>query len=238
MYFNAKRLPATQLEYVAWLDVMGIGPVMGRSLDAAANFVFKIHVAALKAPFQGVTLYPVMDGLYACAPSQAALFAFMASVFEQCADEFASKKPEDSLHRFIIRAAIAFGPVIHGASVPDAAFKPAGEKANPVAANPTYKNAILMGLPMVQAHECERLAPPFGVYVHESARAFAPQGENPLHQVWWRWASPADGTWKRVLNALREHYEYFSKRSRSLQYDADRMKVHREMAEEYFVQSA
>src|SRR5580700_7078082 len=37
-------------------------------------------------------------------------------------------------------------------------------------------NKILLGMPRVQAHLAERGTPPFGVFVHESARVFAPVG--------------------------------------------------------------
>lgn len=234
VWFAARQLPATQDEYVAWIDVMGIGPVMGRSLDGAANFIFKLHAAALEAPHQNMTLYPVMDGLYASTPDQGSLLSFLASVFEKCAVDFVGRTADESLKRFIVRGAVAYGPVIHGSSVPDQAFQPPGNQTNPMSANPAYKNAILMGLPMVQAHEYERQAPPFGIFVHESARAFAPAGSSPLHHVWWKWADGGSATWRALPTALIEHYDWFAQRTLSLEYPADRLEVHRTMAVEYF----
>ena len=45
-YFNAQGLTADNC-YVAWLDVMGSRTAMVRSIATAANFIFKLHVAAL-----------------------------------------------------------------------------------------------------------------------------------------------------------------------------------------------
>jgi hypothetical protein len=39
--FNADGLPVSPTQYVGWIDAMGIQSVMGRSIDVAANFIFK-----------------------------------------------------------------------------------------------------------------------------------------------------------------------------------------------------
>ena len=62
-FFNAGVLPQPKLEYVAWLDVMGVRAIMSRSLPTSASFVFKLHTAVLHAPHQPLRLYPVMDGV-------------------------------------------------------------------------------------------------------------------------------------------------------------------------------
>jgi hypothetical protein len=115
-YFNAQVLPTPTNEYVAWIDVMGVQSAMSRSLDITANFVFKLHVAALQAPHAGVSLYPVMDGLYISSPSQQAVLDFLRSMFSNIAEVFVAET--ENLHRFIVPGAVAFGPVIHGAAVP------------------------------------------------------------------------------------------------------------------------
>jgi hypothetical protein len=177
LYFNAKALPAPTNEYVAWVDVMGVQSAMSRSLNITANFVFKLHTAALQAPnTAGLRLYPVMDGLYIASSNQAAILDFLRSVFSAIAETFINET--ENMHRFIVRGALAFGPVIHGANVKSSAAKVFG---TPAGGN--YKDAILLGMPMVQSHLAEKDAPPFGIFVHESARAFAPAGAVPLHHV-------------------------------------------------------
>jgi hypothetical protein len=182
-----------------------------------------------------VKLYPVMDGLYAATPNQQALFDFLRSVFEECGHMFISTPANQPLHRFIVRGALAYGPVIHGASVPNAAVQAPGLAQNVFAANPSYKTAIMLGLPMVQAHEWTRQAPPFGIYVHESARSFAPPGQAPLHHVWWKWgAAPGNPTWVALPAALTAHYVWCRQNARAIQYEVDRITVHEEMASQYF----
>jgi hypothetical protein len=226
LYFNADHLSAQINEYVAWVDVMGTQASMSRSLSATANFIFKLHAAALQAPHANMTLYPVMDGIYAAAASQADMVAFLRSVFQEVAHEF-NDQP-NNMYRFVARGALAFGPVVHGRDLPQAA-------SNTLAANPAYRDQILLGIPMVQAHLSEASAPPFGVAVHESARAFAPTGSQPLHAIWWKWATQANqAVWDALGGHLENYFQWYAARSAALGYPADRIKAHREMAQQYF----
>jgi len=234
VFFDSQQLPTAQAEYVTWMDVMGIGPVMGRSLDISANFIFKLHLAALHAPSASVRLYPVMDGFYASSPNQQTMLDFLTGVFEQCADTFISTPTTSSFHRFIVRGALAFGPVIHGHTVPNSAAQPPGAPASIFTANANYKDSVLIGLPMVQAHLCEKLAPPFGLYVHESARSFAPQGQSPVHFTWWRWGSHNNPYWSSLLRELRNHYQWCKQRAQAIEYEEDRIEAHEKMVNQYF----
>lgn len=110
--FHAGYLPQALPEYIAWVDVMGTQASMSRSLAISANFIFKLHTAALQAPNQNVTLYPVMDGFYASSSDKGEILDFLRSVFQEVAAEFNGEPVEH--HRFIIKGALAFGPVIHG----------------------------------------------------------------------------------------------------------------------------
>ena len=104
LWFNADHLPNPSLEYVAWVDVMGTQISMSRSLAISANFIFKLHTAALQASNQNITLYPIMDGFYASSSSKSDILRFLQSVFEQVAEEF--NREEAQLHRFIVRVRI------------------------------------------------------------------------------------------------------------------------------------
>jgi hypothetical protein len=50
-FFDSSGLPQIPpTEYVVWVDVMGTQSRMSRSLKQTANFIFKLHVAAISAP--------------------------------------------------------------------------------------------------------------------------------------------------------------------------------------------
>lgn len=226
MYFNARHLPDPNNEYVAWVDVMGTQASMARSVRTTANFVFKLHIAALEARNhnQDIVLYPVMDGFYASGSNQNSFVSFLRKVYEQAAREFVEE--EENIHRFCIRGAVAFGPVYHGQSI--------SEKASPVlAANEDYRSAVLLGLPMVQAHLGEGLAPPFGLFVHESARTFAPEGTEPFHAMWWYWGNAESRTtWIKLKPAMEDYLSWCKARSRSLDYPIHRIEEHERMFSE------
>src|SRR5579864_2546121 len=99
--FDADKLPVAESEYVAWVDVMGTQIAMSRSIKTTANFIFKLHLAAIRANSKDVKLYPVMDGFYVAAKKQGDVLAFLRKVYRQAADEFISTtRPQ---HRFMIR---------------------------------------------------------------------------------------------------------------------------------------
>ena len=228
LFFDATHLPQPASEYVAWIDVMGTQSSMSRSLNATANFIFKLHSAALQAATGSIRLYPVMDGLYAAGSAQSQMLDFLRSVFQQVAEEF--NQTQVAHHRFIIRGALAFGPVIHGADV-------SAQASTVLASNLDYRRAILLGMPMVQAHLSEASAPPFGISVHDSARVFAPPGHQPLHAIWWSWRNTANQeTWLALKPALMQHLQWCSERSMSIGYPADRLKEHQEMVRQLFAQ--
>jgi hypothetical protein len=223
--FDADKLPSAGSEYVAWVDVMGTQIAMSRSIKITANFIFKLHIAASRLSSEAVKLYPVMDGFYVAAKKQSDILAFLRSVYRQVADEFISAaKPQ---HRFMIRGGLAFGPVIHGDSV--------GRCSSELKQKADYANQILLGLPMVQAHLSERDAPPFGVYVHESARSFAPEQSDSLHWIWWRWDNAdTKDTWVHLGGKLKEHFHWCTERAQAIGYSMDRIQAHSLMVEQYF----
>lgn len=226
LFFDASHLPAAGSEYVAWVDVMGTQSSMSRSINATANFIFKLHSAALQAPHTNLQLYPVMDGFYAASPSQQEMLSFLRTVFQSVAEEF--NQSTNPLHRFVIRSGLAFGPVIHGIDI--------GAKASTVLANnQPYRDAILLGLPMVQAYLSESGAPPFGVLVHESARAFAPASSEPLHAMWWKWGNNSNqAIWTSLEQSLTKHLDWCSQRCMAIGYPAERVEAHKEMVRQYF----
>ena len=227
-YFDSAHLPNPPPAYVAWLDVMGVGATMGRSLDITANFVMKLHAALLEALTQDHELYPLMDGAYIATATRAAMTSYLDVVLTRMADLFVST-PENH-HRFLVKGALAFGPTVRGSTIPDAA-------SQTLADNPEYRARLLLGQPMVQAYHSENLAPPFGIYVHESARTFSAAGERPFTQVWWNWGmqAPPPGLKTELMVCLGQYFDWCKERSTRIQYPSHRIDEHRRMAIEYFM---
>ena len=227
LFFNADALPDPTNEYVAWVDVMGTRASMSNSMKITANFIFKLHIAAMQAPHAGIRIYPVMDGFYASCPSKAEILDFLRSVFSEVAATFEAET--EPRFRFLIRGALAYGRVVHGESLPAAT-------SHTLAGVPAYRDQILLGMPMVQAHLAEEGAPPFGIQVHESARTFAPAGAEPLHDTWWTWDNAAThAVWVALLPALNEYFAWCEERFVRINYESDRIAAHRAMARQYFV---
>jgi hypothetical protein len=217
-------MPTATNEFVAWVDVMGTKSSMSRSIAETANFIFKLHIAAIGAAAAGLRLYPVMDGVYATAADQATMLTFLRRLFHALAVEF--NQTTEPFHRFIVRGGLAFGPVIHGSGVQPAA-------SGVLAAAARHRDAILLGMPMVQAHTSEADAPPFGVYVHESARVFPPV-RSRLRSPWWVWRDTATAPdWTALMANLPAHFQWCQERALPLLYPVDRIKVHLEMVEQY-----
>jgi hypothetical protein len=198
---------------------------MSRSLSMTANFVFKLHTMALEAPSEGIVRYPVMDGIFVTARSRKHITDFLHNVFRRAAESFLVET--EFHHRFVIKAALAYGPVIHGVDIPAAASQ--------TLANSDYRRSLLLGMPMVQAYESETRAPPLGVYIHESGRAFAPSGDQVFTQAWWEWWGTDVAIRDRMSTSVDVYYAWAKEHHYSLEYPLDRLAVHAEMAREYFL---
>lgn len=222
-YFNANELPLPEISYVAWVDVMGIESHMQRSIKSAANFIYKLHVAALESPRTVVSLYPMMDGFYATCQSRPAMEEFLRALFYKLAHLFVSEtKPH---FRFLARGGLAYGEIYHGRGLSDAA-------SSTLAANKPHRDSIVLGVPVIDANRVERLAPPFGVAIHESARAAAPTGSRPYNDEWWVWF---DANYPRdpLRVAIREYFEWYRRNVDKTKYDRGRIMVHEALALRY-----
>jgi len=129
---------------------------------------------------------------------------------------------------FVPRAALAYGQIIHGADIPD-------DASPDLAEHKEYRNRLLLGFTMVQAHLGERVAPPFGLYVDPSARSDAPDGQSPIHHAWWPWFKKEQTALVDSLkDRLDAYYTWCEERSGPIEYAPERIKAHREMAKQYF----
>lgn len=223
IFFDASKLPDLKNEYVCWLDVMGTRSIMSSSLKRSANFICKLHIAALDSKHDDLRIYPLLDGAYITSEDQKPLLDFLEAVFYRIAEDFLAQ--EEHFHKFVIKAAVAYGPILHGADISDQVSRELNNHQE-------HRNALLLGIPVIQAYQSERKAPPFGIFVHESARSFAPADDKPLPHVWWKWFRQ-DNNSKRLYEAMTNYYAWCRKNSHTLLYEQDRLKEHEEMAKEY-----
>lgn len=226
-YFNSKGLPAESGAYVAWIDAMGVRSWMLRSLSVTANFIFKLHVVALEEQQGTIKLYPVMDGIYVVSPKKGELQSFLSAVYSRLARLFVGTlNPE---HQFLVRGAVGWGPVIHGSDI--------RASASPVIkAFPAYRDSILMGMPMIFALQGEPLAPPFGLFIHESAGQFLDERERKRSHRWWHWfPAKTDATAQALRGALPAYFDWCEARAGAIDYEVGRIHAHRTQADQYLV---
>jgi hypothetical protein len=100
----------------------------------------------------------------------------------------------------------------------------------------SFGNSILLGMPLVQAFLSEKEAPPFGVFIHESVRAFGQLWDRPVSIVLWRWWSKNEEN-TRIAAALHEclksYFDWCRKNPTTSGYSPDRVQAHLALAEEY-----
>jgi len=200
---------------------------MLRNVRTASIPLMKLHVAALNAKKKtsgGVDLFPVIDGVYVVSEHLASIAFFISDVFRSMAAEFLVVKHWE---RSVIRGAIAYGPVILGEECKEGA---------PILKESNYANSILLGMPLVQAFMAEKAAPPFGVFVHESVRAFGQMGTRPVTVPLWRWWSTNSENTRiasALLPSLQNYFEWCRKNPVTTGYPPDRIDAHQTLAEEY-----
>lgn len=227
LQINANHFPTPTQEYVAWLDVMGTTSSMPRSMKIAANFMLKLHIAALQAPHANVRLYPIMDGLYASSPSQIDMLAFLGHVFHSVAETFIAET--ENKFRFLIRGALAHGGVVHGGELP-----PMLSQA--LNTDQEYRSRILIGMPMIESFQAEKNAPPFGLFVHDTARNTTANDAPPINNAWWRWGIGEYHTaWCSLRPCMINYYEWCSANSEWLRYPHEKIANHKRLMEQYLI---
>jgi hypothetical protein len=214
--------------YVFWLDLMGARNLMKLSLPRAARSVMKIHAAALlaKQKHRELEINPVMDGVYGFVKDRVLLQRCLADILERLANVFVHEHMPSS--RFMVRAGVAYGPLILGNSL--------AAGAAILKQNKRYLGGTAIGMGISHAYEAESCAPPFGVYIHESARAFAPRtkGSYPYHVNLWRWFDEDTALTWATRQTLLAHFDWLEKNPIASQYDPEAMRRHKSLAVEYF----
>lgn len=220
-FFNADHMPDTENQYVLWIDIMGTKSSMSNGVKASSIFICKLHVAILESKIADLNIYPVMDGAYVTSNSPDVMNQFILNVFKRLMELFVS---EDDRYKFIVKGALAYGPIIHGKNI--------NENCSSIFRNNRqYLNSIMFGLPMIQAAKSETLAAPFGIYCDESVR----QASEMFCHRWYKWYLQEHGLdITELKNALKQYFEYAEKHSYEIDYSKDRIKEHKEMCFQYF----
>jgi hypothetical protein len=151
---------------------------------------------------------------------------FMSHVLRAMAAEFLALENRE---RSIVRGAVSYGPVILGRE---------SKQGAEVFKDSNYCDSILLGMPLVQAYAAERLAPPFGIYIHESARAFAPANAEPFTTLFWRWwlkDEVAQQVALRLHDEIDHYFGWCREHHAEIEYSPDRIDAHHTLAREYLL---
>jgi hypothetical protein len=196
------------------------------SLRRAARSVMRIHAAALltRQAHGDLDINPVMDGVYGFVKDRKVLETCLKEILTALAQVFIHERVASS--RFMVRAGIAYGPIIPGHAL--------AEGSSILRDNIDFLRGTAIGMAISQAYEAESFAPPFGVYIHESARAFAPLDDEPFRVNLWRWWDKDDALTWALRRTLANHFVWLSRNPVSALYEAQAMLKHKALADEYF----
>ncbi|MCD4828651.1 MAG: hypothetical protein K8R90_04370 [Candidatus Cloacimonetes bacterium] len=228
---------------VCWLDLMGIAKRFMLSLESSGYYIMKLHIALhhclnkLDANVMNkFRLYPLLDGAYiVCSVDQMPSFEkFIREVFFCFAHDVVFQK--SSYHMYIPRGSVSVGRVIEGSDFQNSsdAESMTHQLGNVnVEISRDYASTLMFGMPISQAYASESSAPPFGLYIHESARFDKFSG-----QTWFRWFDIREPQHMEciapLIKKLAEYYTYYIKRHRELGYELEKMKQHLLMVIDYF----
>lgn len=207
-------------KFVCWIDIMGTKNTMLESNEKAANFILRFHqcVLSVKGHFADMKFYPVMDGVYITAEKYDSMQCMLKELVLDLADMFC--KETENRHRFVVRGAIAYGAVIDGSMI----------KKDICKMNDDYKQLMLLGLPVIQAYQSEREAPPFGLYIHESARM--PKGFQGRYYAWFR--NDSSDIVKKLCQSIDSYFEWCDAYRLYLQLDECKLYRYKEQVKEFF----
>ncbi|MBR1766301.1 MAG: hypothetical protein IJ745_04580 [Bacteroidales bacterium] len=211
--------------YVCWVDIMGTKSIMEESFEKAANFILRFHLACTEAAKENrdVRCYPLMDGAFLTTNKIEKLKKVINTIFQRLSAYFIDTDPCN--HLFVIRGSIAKGELAHGEEITT-------EVCKEIASNNDYKKNLLFGLPMIQAFKAEEDAPPFGVFIHESARK-----TDGLKGRYYNWCS--DNEMRTALTErLHLYFSWCRLHSPYLRLDKTKISHYEELVDDYFSNSS
>lgn len=206
-FFNAEQLPNPKREYVCFLDIMGIQNRMIESIPQTCNMIFKLHSTILtsirESGYTQMSVYPIMDGAYLSSPRKDDLLRLLTKIYRSLATDFV--KTTEAKHNYFIRCSLAYGQVIHGRDIPYSASREFESRVG-------YKEQIMMGQPVIYANQSEKLSSPFGIYIHDSAKAGGSNRSKGSIDPNWKWYDEV-GTIKvdneLIVSLCRKIKEYY-----------------------------
>ncbi len=237
---NTDAFPPPSPEFVCWLDLMGMENQMQRSLPKTANFAMKLLVAA-RSPLRPlpstVGVCPVIDGLFIHSPDRWSLMSVVRDTFARLAMVcLAGGGPE---HTFLVRAAIAYGPLVRGADVPEECFRP-GTYHGISSMRPDEADRVVFGFGISRAYAAIRQSPPFGVVVDSSATESAMPGTGIATSgpFWHWWGGEPDEVDEVLVSRLKasvlRYFGWCEERPIETGYEPERLSAHRKLFAEYF----
>lgn len=219
VYFGDSDFPDMENEFVLWVDIMGTKNNMRGSVRTSSIFICKLHVAIMQAKSEGIHVYPMMDGAYVTSKDESKMSAFIKKLFNSLGDTLIEE--DIDFHRFLIKGALAYGPVLHGNDIPNSC-------SNCLEENRNYVDSILLGIPMVQASKGEKDAPPFGIYCDESVRIASKE----FAHRWYKWFSKTKA--QQVARAVQSYFDYSKEHYYEIDYPIEKIEEHEEKAKQYF----
>lgn len=218
---NADKLKASN-KYVCWIDTMGTQNTMSVSLAKASNYIIKLHSCLIQAAdgLDSVLIYPVMDGAYITCANKKDITSVLKKTFSFLANIFLQEK--DNGKRFVVRASLAFGDIIDGNMITDDVTKHISSD---------YKQRILLGMPIIQAYQSEKNAPPFGIFIHESARKFDEEHKIQGRTFKW-WANDLS---QKLYEAICGYFEWCRYNSLLLEMDEKKIDNYIKLAKSNFI---
>lgn len=244
-YDSGKIIIDKQIEkneyYVAWVDLMGAGAIMSVSMQKTANMLARLHMIidnSCKFALDFHIKIPINDGAFIIARSQRDIKIILRYIFVDCACIFIVK--QNPRNRFMLRGSVSYGSVYFGSDMK------LGLPKNKNMSNIYEFENVAFGSAIIQAYKAESVAPPFGVAVHESARAFAPSGSRPFNTLVWSWwmsdpeieppprGAPLKGIKDALYCRLIEQLNYIHDSLIYYSIDDEKIKKYQNMASQYF----
>jgi len=166
-----------------------------------------IGIIEMIGAHNNIEFFPMNDGVFIVSRRRNHLLNFvnkyMFSLFEIATGRDNKRKRNHEFNMdtsFLVKGAISYGPMYYKAGIK--------ECNDMLKINDEYTNRLLSGLPMIHAYESENEAPPFGIFVHESARAFHHPEDTPIAYVFWKWWEQLDNPQgiKKMVNEFVVEY--------------------------------
>jgi len=203
---------------------MGTKKVMSDSFERSVNFMIRFHrsfqLAKVKANVKEVYYYPVMDGIYIASKDVDTIKSILTQFYLIVTNEFLDKKKV--WHKFVIRGVIAYGEVFHGEDITKEICPEFDDE---------IKNNLLIGMPMIQAIQSEHSCPPFGVYIHESARkkALGFQGK------YFYWYQSKDKEFvKKIKESTKVYFDWCKEFHSYLEMEENKIEEYKHLVDEFF----